>query len=129
MDFKTKLVINSDLLEIRDEIENLLKEIKDFISKEDLLQEVKLILNELVLNSAIHGNELDDEKKVELNIEIDKNSLKLKVADEGDGFTYDKSNYDPLKLMESGRGLVIVDGLSDEFSVNHNIVSVTKCLQ
>lgn len=129
MDFKTKLVINSDLLEIRDEIENLLKEIKDFISKEDLLQEVKLILNELVLNSAIHGNELDDEKKVELNIEIDKNSLKLKVADEGDGYTYDKSNYDPLKLMESGRGLVIVDGLSDEFSVNHNIVSVTKCLQ
>ena len=128
MDFETRLVINSDLLEIRDEIEKLLTEIKGFISKEDLLQEVKLILNELVLNSAIHGNELDREKKVELKLQIDNNSMKLLVKDEGEGFLYDKANYDPLKLKESGRGLIIVDGLSDEFYVNHNTVSVTKCL-
>ena len=129
MKFKTNLVINSDLLEIRDEIEGLLKEIKSFISKEDLLQEVKLILNELVLNSAIHGNELDERKKVELKLEINKQAMKLVVKDEGVGFLYDNTDYDPLELKSSGRGLIIVDGLSDEFYVNRNIVSVTKYLQ
>ena len=128
MNFKTNLVINSDLLEIRDEIENLLTEIKGYISKEDLLQEVKLILNELVLNSAIHGNELDEEKKVELNLEINKNAMKLRVKDEGVGFLYDNTSYDPLELKSNGRGLIIVDGLSDEFYVNRNIVCVTKYL-
>ncbi len=128
MDFKANLVINSDLLEIRDVIEKLLKEIKGFISKDDLLLEVKLILNELVLNSAIHGNELNEEKKVEIEIEIDSNAMKLLVKDEGEGFLYEKTDYDPLELKASGRGLIIVDGLSDEFLVNHNTVSVVKYL-
>lgn len=128
MDFKTNLVINSDLLEIKNQIENLLKQIKGFINKEDLLLEIKLILNELVLNSAIHGNELDEEKKVELELQINNNSMKLLVKDEGGGFSYDKNNYDPLELKASGRGLIIVDGLSDEFLVNHNTVSVVKYL-
>lgn len=129
MVFKANMIINSDLIDIKCEIENLLNEITGFISKEDLLLEIKLILNELVLNSAIHGNELDDDKKVRLEIEIDENALKLLVIDEGEGFSYDKSNYDPLELKSSGRGLVIVDGLSDEFLVKDNTVSVVKYLQ
>lgn len=128
MTFKTNLIINSDLLDIRNEIENLLDQITGFISGEDLLLEIKLILNELILNSAIHGNELNEDKKVELELEIDKNSMKLKVRDEGDGFLYDKTNYDPLELKASGRGLIIVDGLSDEFCVDNNMVSVVKYL-
>lgn len=128
MTFRTNLIIGSDLLEIKSEIENLLDQITGIISRKDLLGEIKLILNELVLNSAIHGNELDEEKKVELELEIDKKSMRLKVKDEGEGFLYDKTNYDPLELKASGRGLIIVDGLSDEFCVDNNMVSVTKYL-
>lgn len=128
MTFRTNLIIGSDLLEIKSEIENLLDQITGFISRKDLLGEIKLILNELVLNSAIHGNELDEEKKVELELEIDKKSMKLKVKDEGEGFLYDKTSYDPLELKASGRGLIIVDGLSDEFFVDNNMVSVVKYL-
>lgn len=128
MNFKTNLIINSDLLEIRDELENLLINIRKFVSNEELLVEIKLILNELVLNSAIHGNELNEEKKVRLDLEIDEKSMKLKVEDEGEGFLYDKDNYDPLELKASGRGLIIVDGLSDEFCVKNNQVSIVKYL-
>lgn len=128
MIFKTNLTMNSDLLEIKKEIENLLEQITGFINGQDLLLEIKLILNELILNSAIHGNELNEEKKVELELEIDKNSMKLKIRDEGKGFLYDKTNYDPLELKASGRGLIIVDGLSDEFCVKENMVSVVKYL-
>ena len=54
--------------------------------------------------------------------------MKLNVEDEGEGFLYDKDNYDPLELKSSGRGLIIVDGLSDEFFVNNNKVSIVKYL-
>lgn len=128
MIFKTNLVINSDLFEIRDEIEKLLDEIKIVVSKQELLFEIKLILNELVINSAIHGNELDEEKKVRLDVEIDKTTMKLEVKDEGEGFIYDKDIYDPLELKASGRGLLIVDGLSDELSIENNRISVIKYL-
>lgn len=128
MTFKANLIINSDLIEIKTEIEHLLEEIKNFINKKDLLFEIKLILNELVLNSAIHGNELDEKKKVRLNLEIDRNAMKLEIKDEGEGFVYDKSIYNPLELSSSGRGLVIVDGLSDELFIDNNKVSVVKYL-
>ncbi len=128
MTFKTNLTISSDLLEIKNEIESLLDQIMGFISGQDLLLEIKLILNELILNSAIHGNDLNEEKKVDLELEIDKSSMKLKIRDEGEGFLYDKTDYDPLELKSSGRGLVIVDGLSDEFCVDNNTVSVVKYL-
>lgn len=128
MNFKANIVINSDLIDIKDKTEYLLEQITKFINKEDFLMEVKLILNELVINSAIHGNELDADKKVKLELEIDEKLMKLQVIDEGKGFSYDKSNYDPLEMKSSGRGLVIVDGLSDEFIVDQNTVSVVKYL-
>ena len=124
--FKTKLIINSDLIEIKNELEHLLEEIKTFIKKKDLLFEIKLILNELVINSAIHGNELDKKKKVRLDLEIDNKAMKLEIKDEGNGFIYDKNVYNPLELTSSGRGLVIVDGLSDEFFIDNNKVSLVK---
>lgn len=128
MTFKAKLIINSDLIEIKNEIDHLLEDIKNFVNKQDLLFEIKLILNELVLNSAIHGNELDERKKVKLDVEIDENAMKLEIKDEGEGFVYDKSIYNPLELSSSGRGLVIVDGLSDELFIDNNKVSVVKYL-
>lgn len=128
MTFKTKLIINSNLLDIKSELEYLLEEIKKFINKQDLLFEIKLILNELVINSAIHGNELDEKKKVRLDLEIDENAMKLEIKDEGNGFVYDKNVYNPLELTSNGRGLVIVDGLSDELFIDNNKVSVVKYL-
>ena len=128
MKFKTNLTIDSNLLDIKNEIENLLDQIMGFINGQDMLLEIKLILNELILNSAIHGNGLNEDKKVDLELEIDKSSMKLKIKDEGEGFSYDKTNYDPLELKSSGRGLVIVDGLSDEFCVDDNMVSLVKYL-
>lgn len=128
MNFKTKMKINSNLIEIKKQVEKLLEQITGFIIKEDLLMEVRLILNELIINSAIHGNKLNEDKKVTLDLEIDNKHMKLLVKDEGEGFVYDKTRYNPQELKESGRGLVIVDGLSDEFCVDNNTVSVIKYL-
>lgn len=126
MIYQANITISSNLLEIKNVVEDLLTSIKDIIKEENLLFDMKLILNELIINSAVHGNTLDENKKINLNLEIDENVIKIEVEDEGEGFVYDKNKYDPLALTSNGRGLVIVDGLSDKLSINNNRVEVVK---
>ncbi|MCR2043269.1 ATP-binding protein [Anaerosalibacter massiliensis] len=125
MSFKFDGSVCSDLHVIKDFVEDVLEKLNRIIDDESTMFEVKLILNELVANGAIHGNAYDREKSVNLCIEVIEDSIRIEVTDEGEGFEYDLRNYDPLDLKCSGRGLVIVDGLSDELYVRENkIVSV-----
>ncbi|AFS77641.1 putative anti-sigma F factor [Gottschalkia acidurici 9a] len=126
MKFKTSVILRSNLSEIKNTIEGILHSMGEFLKQEDLIFDIRLILNELVINSAIHGNNLDESKKIELKIEINDSSIKVEVVDEGEGFTYDKNAYNPLDLNPNGRGLVIVDGLSDELLIESNRVEVVK---
>jgi serine/threonine-protein kinase RsbW len=51
--------------------------------------------------------------------------LTIEVQDEGKGIQYDPGEYNPSDLKSWGRGLVLVNGLSDEFYVDRNrVVSV-----
>lgn len=125
MSFKFDGSVCSDLHVIKDFVEDVLEKLNRIIDDESTMFEVKLILNELVANGAIHGNAYDREKSVNLCVEVIEDSIRIEVTDEGEGFEYDLRNYDPLDLKCSGRGLVIVDGLSDELYVRENkIVSV-----
>jgi len=125
LDFRISRTIKSDLLNIKLTVEYILKELCQVINDESLLFDVKLILSELVVNSALHGNKCDSNKFIKLLLEICDRQIKIEVVDEGCGFIYDKNDYDPLDLKCCGRGLVIVDGLSDEFYVDKNkVVSI-----
>ncbi|MGF7057456.1 ATP-binding protein [Brassicibacter mesophilus] len=118
--------ICSDLREIKTTLENILEELCQIIHDESLLFDIKLILNELIINSAIHGNNQDKNKNINLHLHVDNRSIKIEITDEGSGFCYDKDSYDPMDLKCCGRGLVLVDGLSDEFYVNKNKVISIK---
>lgn len=118
--------ICSDLREIKTTLENILEELCQIIHDESLLFDIKLILNELIINSAIHGNNQDKNKNIDLHLHVDNQSIKIEITDEGSGFCYDKDSYDPMDLKCCGRGLVLVDGLSDEFYVNKNKVISIK---
>ena len=118
-------LIRSDLCEIKTTLENILERLCQIIQDESLLFDVKLILNELIINSAIHGNKQDKDKNIILHLQVDNQAIKIEITDEGSGFCYDKDSYDPMDLKCCGRGLVLVDGLSDEFYVNKNkVVSI-----
>jgi serine/threonine-protein kinase RsbW len=54
--------------------------------------------------------------------------IKIEVSDEGEGFIFDCNKYNPLDLKCSGRGLIIANGLSDEFYVNKNKIIAIKYL-
>ncbi len=120
MCFILNKTICSDLDETKVFLQLLLSKLDDKIQDENLFFDVKLILNELIVNGVIHGNCKDKTKNIQIKLELKENELIIEVTDEGLGFCYDKNAYNPMDLKCSGRGLVLVDGLSDEFYVEKN---------
>jgi serine/threonine-protein kinase RsbW len=72
---------------------------------------------EAVNNSIVHGNKEDVNKKVYLSFEMDENTIRILVEDEGDGFDYTNLP-DPTKPENieniHGRGIYLMQHLADE---------------
>ncbi len=128
LSFKFDGTVCSDLHIIKDFVEDVLNKLNKVIKDESVMFDVKLILNELVANGAIHGNSYDRNKYVNIFINVEDDFIRIEVTDEGNGFKCDLKSYDPLNLKCSGRGLVIVSGLSDEFYVEKNKITSVKYL-
>lgn len=125
MDYFYEGTVCSDLDTIKNFIDRTLTSLGDIISDRNIMFDIKLILNELIVNGALHGNQCIASKCVSLKLEMLDNKLTIEVEDEGKGINYDVCSYDPKDLKTWGRGLVLVNGLSDEFFVDKNrVVSV-----
>ena len=104
------------------------------------LFEIKVILNELILNAIKHGNKEDDKKFVEIYAELkNQKDLFIVIEDRGEGYDYDDvlsipactdSEQDICELKETGRGMLIVKNLCDEIKFNKkgNKVIVVKSI-
>jgi serine/threonine-protein kinase RsbW len=92
------------------------------------LFELKVILNEVLINAIKHGNKEDESKYVKVNAGIVKDDLLyIVVEDEGMGYGYDcfcinhkavNEESDICNVMESGRGILIINSLCDNIKVN-----------
>ena len=125
----------SDISIIRGTVSRVLGFIKSRVNlKEEMEYDIKLILNELLLNAVIHGNRYCRDKRVDIKLDILKNGkMMLAVNDQGEGFSYLSFQHrrpilDP--EQEGGRGLNIIQALSDEVRYNKkgNRVTVIKTL-
>lgn len=128
LDFRYRAIVCSDLEIIKNFVDEILSELNPIVEDEDTMFDIKLILNELIVNGVMHGNECVMSKCVKLSLEINDKELKIQVEDEGSGVNYDLMSYDPDNLKSYGRGLVIVNGLSDEFYIKKNKVISVKQL-
>lgn len=126
MPYIYKGTVCSDLKLIKTFIDENIKTLGGIIQNRDILFDIRIILNELIVNGALHGNRCMSSKCVTLSLEVIDNKLKIEVMDEGKGVEYDIKSYNPLELKCCGRGLVLVNGLSDEFYVNKNKVTAIK---
>ncbi len=109
-------------------VNEIVSEILSLIDKrigEDNLFDIKLILSELIINSIKHGNKNDTNKITDICLYIDDKCVEMSVGDEGTGFIYSK-NLDACNFCESGRGLLLVEGLSDLFIVCKNMITSIK---
>lgn len=132
--------IRHDIRQLACTIDSVLKAIQSEHNLcDDLLFEIKVVLNELIVNAMCHGNNCEDDKMANVTFKlVNDNFLYISVKDEGCGFT-DKINMDMLdeyiearneSLCEHGRGLFIVEQLCDKVKFNRcgNKVSIMKRL-
>lgn len=126
MEFTYRGSVCSDLELTKRFIEGILNKLSQSVDNKDTLFDIRIILNELVINGVLHGNDEVPAKCVDLRLEIRDNKLMIEVRDEGDGINYDFKAYNPEELKFNGRGLVLVRGLSDELYIDRNKVIAIK---
>ena len=126
VEFKYSATLCSDVDMIKNFVDEILNRINLVVKDKDIMFDIRLILNELIVNGVMHGNHCLNSKCVELRLEVKNNQIKIQVEDEGRGINYDFKSYNPNELNSYGRGLVIVSGLSDEFSIEKNRVTAIK---
>ncbi|MES2267652.1 MAG: ATP-binding protein [Bacteroidota bacterium] len=104
------------------QLEALIEEVADKHNvSEDVFANMMTCLNEAVINAIIHGNKLDPNKTVFVNVEVDQKRIIWTVADEGPGFDYnnlaDPTAADRLEEL-TGRGVFILKHLADQCIFN-----------
>lgn len=125
--FLYKGSVCSELDAIKDFVNNTMNNLRNVVHDNDLMFDIKLILNELIVNGALHGNECLETKNVDLSLELHEDRIIIEVKDEGKGIAdLDLGRYNPTDLKSWGRGLVLVNGLTDEFYVEENKVIAVK---
>lgn len=83
---------------------------------------MSLSVRESVTNAILHGNKLDQRKRVGLRFSISGDRLVILVRDEGEGFDESKlpNPLDPENLLKpSGRGIFYVRSFMDEVKCVH----------
>ena len=118
--------INSISIVVNELINNLQNGYGDI--NDNTLFELKVILNEVLINAVRHGNMEDEKKIVKVNACVSgQDVMFITVEDEGGGYDFRDtcscnkpfcSIFDPLETSESGRGIMIVRSLSDKVKVN-----------
>ncbi|MCK4701166.1 MAG: ATP-binding protein [Bacteroidales bacterium] len=106
------------------EIEKLIDEFNEVEElDESLYGKVMLATIEAANNAIIHGNKLDPEKKVKVEIIKRKERIEIYVEDQGNGFDYmripDPTAPENIENIH-GRGVFLMKQLSDEVNFYKN---------
>ncbi|NWF57945.1 MAG: anti-sigma regulatory factor [Fischerella sp.] len=97
--------------------------------------ELRLGLQEALVNAAKHGNNLDPSKKVVVRFSLIDNKYWWIISDQGGGFTpscscsIDPTEFLPPDESESGRGLSILHQVFDEVEWNRKGTELRLCKQ
>lgn len=125
MDFEYKKVIKSDLKDIDQAVSFVLRKLSDVIRDEEIMFNIRLVINEIVINSYEHGNKCCKTKGIKLKVCVNMDCIYINVKDEGEGINYIFNENENMNMTTSGRGLRIVKNLVDELNINNNEISAT----
>ena len=84
---------------------------------EEMLNDVRLLVSELVTNSVRHSNVRPDDR-VYMSVAVTPRTLRVEVADRGAGFVPEPRDPDQNRI--GGWGLYLVDQLADRWGVVRN---------
>lgn len=139
---KTQCIYKKNIPSVLSEVEIVAKDLIDCLRKncgeidDETVFDLKVIINEVLINAILHGNNDDSNKCVKIDAGLTGNgSVVFIIEDEGLGYNFSeicskqKTNLkDPIDLIESGRGMILVKGLCEEVKVNKkgNKVTIIK---
>jgi serine/threonine-protein kinase RsbW len=90
---------------------------------EDIYGNIMISVTECVTNAIVHGNKMDINKKVDLELHLDDNHVEFVIIDEGKGFDFDHliDPTAPENLEKTGgRGIFIMKHLADGIKFEDN---------
>ena len=116
---KQELILTSSLDSLAKLEQFVDKIIKQAGLDDDTSSRFQLVMSEACTNAIMHGNKMDESKKVVINTEVFDNKIVVTVEDQGKGFDPD-SVPDPLAtdnlLKTGGRGVYLIKQYADEVS-------------
>ena len=113
--------IPSELKNVKEASAQILQSLLPFnLASYDLL-DIRLCLEEALINAMKYGNKLNSDLPIEIDYSVDNGILKIIITDRGEGFDY-KNLPDPIleeNLQElKGRGIYLIRRLMDEVCFN-----------
>ncbi len=117
-----------------DKIPSFLNAVLDKISHavpENILFDLKLSIEEALINAVKHGNKLNEAKKISLQINLKSDKIEVYIKDEGKGFDYENIPSPVTKAnikKASGRGVFLMRRFMDkvEFLDRGSMVKMIK---
>jgi serine/threonine-protein kinase RsbW len=116
-----------DVRKLVNDIVGFLCGCNDYIN-ESIVFDIRVVLNELIVNAIVHGNKNNTNKWIKVKIGITENGYAFFIIeDEGEGFDFKsfiekdfeiEDTVDIKHLKESGRGVLIVKKLCDKLKFN-----------
>lgn len=118
---KKKFQVPSDLSQVRAASEKVLSLLKPFSLGEAKLFDIKLCLEEALINAMKYGNRLKADVPVDLSVECDDREVRIRIDDRGEGFDV-KSLPDCTQgedaMRGHGRGVFLIHQLMDKVQYN-----------
>lgn len=118
---KKSFQVPSDLSEVQKASAKALAFLRPLELSQALLFDIRLCLEEALINAIKYGNKEDRQKPVKLEIEFSERDIRIAIEDEGEGF-------DPKKLVDCtesdnllrtrGRGVYLIHQLMDKVQYN-----------
>lgn len=129
--------ISSDINSISSTVSGVMQylDASSFNINECLIFDIRVILNELLINSIFHGNKKDLDKKIIIRVGVSKKGyFFIFVEDEGKGYDFKRflnretPHQELTEMKEYGRGVMIIENLCDRIKFNRkgNKVIVLK---
>ncbi len=118
---KRKFQVVSELANVQKTSEDVLSFLKPFSVADAALFDIRLCLEEALINAMKYGNRLRPDLHVELEVEASPEAVRLTVQDQGQGFDVSKlanCTQGENLFRNHGRGVYLIHQLMDEVRYN-----------
>ncbi len=114
-----KIEIPSDLQYVQDVSRRIISVLQRYHLSESLLMDMRLIVEEAVVNAIRHGNQFSPDRFVLVEYKASPDEIIVVVRDEGDGFDFQHTE---------GKGLKLIKSMADdvEFSRGGSQITIRK---